>query len=680
MILSGSTLILVMILAGAASGVLRADTKNVAASTVTSAPPDSQTVNLSGVWENEKGDIFEITQSAPGQDFTSTMLNDTSCTGPQHPDKRNFFVEGYVQPDGSFKGTLNLCLSNGTDSNLVKTCGFKDLWTPLFNATYSEDQITGQYRGEYILINGKNNCPLGYYYPADFTLTRIDCSPLSFEQLATKYLPPGYDRDKEIQLAKSFESGTKLYWTENQKSPGGFKEKVDAFLYGLHQWGYLDPGVFETPVQLEHAVNSAYRPIVYVAHFADLRICSLKIADAVLQHNNIATSLMDSALKLNEEIVTKHGIHLEVNTKIQGVPIKVPFVCYRVPLTNCPHVNEKAVDVTLPNNNVDWLAAFYGFCRPYPVKDPVHWEYVGKHPWGNEKCSLVSPAPKKVHATGESPVNLLLTDSYGYRIGYDPVSGKVVDDYGSDGAFYSGPGTHPQVIDIYSTATTPGEYSVSGIGTSEGDYTITLETSNVDGYLLDSRNLTGHVKSGQPTLRLNYTVLDDYSPASPWTIAAIGKSDPGGDNYLVRTDSSNSTVHITGRGVTSIMYSKQGPVLALKNDGSSGQMTVLVPKDLFTGPFTIRGDDQKVEFTTSESGTGSSLTFTRPAGVQTIMILGTSPLQQAASLWSPLTIGIMVAAVAGAALLFSLFFLRRRRNTTSTLNHSPQADQSLVKS
>jgi hypothetical protein len=70
----------------------------------------------------------------------------------------------------------------------------------------------------------------------------------------------------------------------------------------------------------------------------------------------------------------------------------------------------------------------------------------------------------------DSPVNVLVTDAAGDRIGYDAL-GNQVNDFGAGGAIIGlGPEGHPRVYAVATPA--EGDYSVTAVGTGTGPYTI----------------------------------------------------------------------------------------------------------------------------------------------------------------------------------------------------------------
>ena len=69
-----------------------------------------------------------------------------------------------------------------------------------------------------------------------------------------------------------------------------------------------------------------------------------------------------------------------------------------------------------------------------------------------------------------SPVDVLVTDAGGNRIGVDPATGLPINDFGQNG-FDSGPG-EPRFMAIRNP--TPGAFSVDAVGTGDGPYSIQI--------------------------------------------------------------------------------------------------------------------------------------------------------------------------------------------------------------
>jgi hypothetical protein len=607
--------------------------------------------NASGLWKDGTDVMFRISQPAGDTSITSTIVNDTCTAGP-----RDYMITATT--DGvSLNGTMQRCAP--ADDALSVNCNLSHLWQTPITANFTAGEMTGEYRGEHwVWDTGPNgtwvNCTLDYYYQETFTFTRLDCGVRSFEDLAAQYVSDPSKVPEALDLAKRAEGGEHLLWTANQMAPGGFKSKVDHFVAEMVKWGY------------HGTVNSAYRPLLYQAHFADLRICALQMVHTLIDQPDLGPALADSVAAVNAE-VDHHGIKNEI-FDVGGLHIKVVFVCYRDPLASCPHTDERAADISIAPDDgaLDWVGAMYGFCRPYlksSVPDRPHWEYIGDSPFGNPKCNSLGPGPGQanIQISGNSPVNLLLTDSAGYQIGYDPQTSRAVNDFGSQ-AYYSGPGTHPQIIELAAVDTTAGDYSITGVGTGDGDYTVAFNVVNFDGTILDSANVTGHAASGSAISKLNLTMKADYSPDPLFTVAHVS-SRGGFTNFAVTVDNTSQTVQSTGGGLSAMMFSKQGSVVALKADGTAGTTHLTIPKGLETGPFKVRVDGTEVPFTKSEDAEGATLVFDRPAGAQFVTVEGASGTGTAAPAPAAGDLAIVIALVAavGVAVVVGALYLNRKR-------------------
>jgi hypothetical protein len=142
----------------------------------------------------------------------------------------------------------------------------------------------------------------------------------------------------------------------------------------------------------------------------------------------------------------------------------------KVARTNtAPHVLGKAVDWTvagLEEKKINALALQCGLTRP-----------VSGERWHFQLAN--QPPPVSLLAQGHSPINILVTDPRGRRVGYDPGSALVLNEIGL-AASYSGPGTEPQAIAIEPDEVLLGAYRISGIGTGAGFYTLTLSVTRED--------------------------------------------------------------------------------------------------------------------------------------------------------------------------------------------------------
>ena len=110
---------------------------------------------------------------------------------------------------------------------------------------------------------------------------------------------------------------------------------------------------------------------------------------------------------------------------------------------------------------------------------------------------------QSIEVTMASPVDILVQDFLGRRIGFNPATGTVVNDFGLLG-FYSGPGTEPQTI--YIGGVLPGAHIVTGIGTGSGPYTLTVTRRDADGNVLETQTTTGVASPNAAIAPLSTTV------------------------------------------------------------------------------------------------------------------------------------------------------------------------------
>ena len=226
---------------------------------------------------------------------------------------------------------------------------------------------------------------------------------------------------------------------------------------------------------------SGYRSKSYQAHLREIfeHANTLKltpginvISTAPLQFETTSTTLGCQAVvdELNQEIL---------NHWPNTFPPKVA--------KNSPHSSGRAVDWCiggLTQSQITQLATVSGLYRPL----------------ADEPCHFTPLAPNAdLLFTGNSPINILVTDPLGWKIGFDPLSGSSVNDIGTN-ATYSGAGSTPQVIQILASSVVPGQYTVSGVGTGTGAYSIDVQITCEDesDRIVQRVLAVGAALSGQP--------------------------------------------------------------------------------------------------------------------------------------------------------------------------------------
>jgi hypothetical protein len=110
---------------------------------------------------------------------------------------------------------------------------------------------------------------------------------------------------------------------------------------------------------------------------------------------------------------------------------------------------------------------------------------------------------QSIEVTMASPVDILVQDFLGRRIGFDPSTGTTVNDLGPL-AFYSGPGTEPQTI--YIGVALPGLHIVTGVGTGNGAYTLTVIRRDANNIALETKISTGMASTNQAITPLSTVV------------------------------------------------------------------------------------------------------------------------------------------------------------------------------
>ncbi|MBI3416463.1 MAG: delta-60 repeat domain-containing protein [Verrucomicrobia bacterium] len=155
---------------------------------------------------------------------------------------------------------------------------------------------------------------------------------------------------------------------------------------------------------------------------------------------------------------------------------------------NSPHSVGIAVDwsvLDLKSDKIDDLAESFGLVRNVRGE---RWHFALTSASSRKRCVF----------RGKSPVAILVQDPQGRRVGYDPVSGTVVNEIGPF-ASYSGLDSSPQEVEILPEAVVYGDYRVSSVGTGSGPYTIEIQvfTEDDSGDVAEEVLATGTAQDGQ---------------------------------------------------------------------------------------------------------------------------------------------------------------------------------------
>ncbi len=227
-------------------------------------------------------------------------------------------------------------------------------------------------------------------------------------------------------------------------------------------------------------VNAVYRPYAYQAHLRQIRD---KYVDLLLKVPGVTKDPIRYVVNGKE----RFRPHLKITPGTPAMLCKtvldhVNQECedhtlvgvgpYKAPGVNKPENSlhtvypALAVDVAISGNITDTqigtLAANNHLVRP--CDEAHHFQLEGS------SCNV---ATLEGTIVGNSPINLLVSDPSGRRIGFDPVNEQIVNEIG-DGATYSGSNSEPQVVVISPGELLPGNYHVTGLGTGAGSYSISF--------------------------------------------------------------------------------------------------------------------------------------------------------------------------------------------------------------
>lgn len=648
--------------------------------------------NLSGIWQSDDGVVFQFDQSPGSSTFTSVVMND-SCTGGPRTD----YLSGNVTNTTSgfhLSGTMSRC--SPANSTLDLNCSLDAIWSTPFNATITNgDLINGSYQGQFWTWNVSSsgqwtNCHIQSYYNATFLINRIDCGLQSFQSLGNSYIGNPTQRAQDVAGAMQLEAAaqanaanpgsvtTPVIWSAAQSVPGGFKSEVAAFQTSLRNWGRSS------------TVLSAYRPITYQAYFADLKFCAQWTYNSVVTTPSDAKFLAASVAYLNYQIVHVHAFQNPLVKQAANLTFYIPnLVCSTPPFTSCEHVSGNAVDLSIKNPSnpltaamsVDEIGALEGFCRPAATiaNDANHWIYVGGNGFSPNSCPGVGPGDATITLVGDdAPINLFVIGPSGEAIGYDPESATVINTFPPGSAAYSGLGTEPQVFTIASNVTEPGNYTVDGVATGNGPYTIIYTVQDASGTALDGDNGTiftenesGTATTGTDLAPVSFPLQLSYSTPNPWTPAIAGASVAGVTTYSLDTPNGTYSLSANSSTVDALTYTALGEAIALQSTGTGGFTSVTIPHSLLLGPFTVRANGSVIPSSATNSDSFSTVTFQTPSNESIITIQGTSPGSGSggsgagsSSAGTPLEIVVAaVGLVVVAAVVIGVMLLRRRRGT-----------------
>jgi hypothetical protein len=287
--------------------------------------------------------------------------------------------------------------------------------------------------------------------------------------------------------------------TADQPDPGNSESQLTPALQVAVQ--QFRQNVANQPGTHSFKVTSTYRPYDYQAHLYEIRTNYIELLqDFGMQGIIVAggqygrpqlRTTPGTVSMLSQTIVDAINQQIVEHLLIPGVPNHAPRV-------NPPSASKhtllpaQAVDISiagLSDGQKLALAQTAGLWRPHP-NDLVHFELSGSTPGNNTLQATI---------LGNSPINLLVVDPSGKKIGFDSTANAVVNDFGGF-ANYSGTNTEPQVILLPADQVQQGSYFIGGVGTGQGSYTIELQLVGEDAttLLADDILAAGSASTAQP--------------------------------------------------------------------------------------------------------------------------------------------------------------------------------------
>ena len=183
-------------------------------------------------------------------------------------------------------------------------------------------------------------------------------------------------------------------------------------------------------------------------------------------------------------------------------------------------------------------------------------------------------SPTALQVATNCPVNLLVTDPAGNRIGFDPATGTVLREIA--GAVYTSPGIEPQIVII--PAPMPGSYTITMKGYGEGPVTVTSHLWSPGG----ARRVGIFGGNAQVGLEESFDLsVDPEAPYNP-PLAMDDAFDVAGGSSLLDV-LANDTDPDGGRAFPEIVEAPQHGAAALE-----GFLVRYTPEPGYTGPDHFR--------------------------------------------------------------------------------------------
>ena len=276
--------------------------------------------------------------------------------------------------------------------------------------------------------------------------------------------------------------------------------------------------------------TSGYRPPAYQAHLRELKDLREKLRRYLAQHPDERPACTSLITAIANE-VRDHGLQEVASSNGVAYPPDLKDLAVNRP-GGSSHETGNALDLAVRSLNgtlVTQTATLTGVARTSMPRDPVHFQLAGSLSRKTLRFRDVFPGGGSALAnplTAPGRVEILVRDPLGRRIGFDPATASEINQI--PGAFYSG--VAGDIVEIEIPNAEPGPYTLTGVGSQAGAYSITISESTDDGSEVSSDIVSGVAAIGVPIAPevKDVTLVDadvtapTVTPPTPVTVAASG--------------------------------------------------------------------------------------------------------------------------------------------------------------
>ncbi len=140
---------------------------------------NSSSINLNGIWQDQDDANITYRIQETCTAGSSCQVVATYVTDPECPSAigTTFLTRTTLSGNPPFVGNDTMLSCTPADNPIVENCSQPAIWDTTFNATFTNNTITGQYIDQYWTWNTTSNgqitdCRIQYTFANTFTLTR----------------------------------------------------------------------------------------------------------------------------------------------------------------------------------------------------------------------------------------------------------------------------------------------------------------------------------------------------------------------------------------------------------------------------------------------------------------------------------------------------------------------------